>query len=108
MHSSPSRYFMYSPYLYPLFTEPVIPYFLVLKVIRSVNFSILSSHGGQTHTISCCHLDCWNYRGGNILTELATKQIYKIKTLLELMYLSLCVIETFNLKMLNDNCELWK
>jgi len=38
---------MYSPYLYPLVTEPVIPYFLVLKVIRSVNFSILNSHGGQ-------------------------------------------------------------
>jgi hypothetical protein len=47
MHCSPSRYFMYSTYLYPLFTEPVISYFLVLKVIRYVNFSILNSHGGQ-------------------------------------------------------------
>ena len=47
MHCSPSRYFMYSPYLYPLLTEPVIPYFLVLQVIRSVNFSALNSRGGQ-------------------------------------------------------------
>jgi hypothetical protein len=47
MHCSPSRYVMYSPYLYPLFTEPVFPYFLILKVIRSVNFSALSSFGGQ-------------------------------------------------------------
>jgi len=73
MHCSPSRYFMYYPYLSPLFTEPVIPYFLVLKVIRSVNFSILNSHGGQFHKVSCFHFDCWNYRGSNILTTLATK-----------------------------------
>jgi hypothetical protein len=107
MHLSPSRYVMYSPYLYPLFTEPVIPYFLVLKVIRSVNFSALSSYGVSLYQVSSYHFDCWNYRGGNILTALATKQILK-NPLLELMYLSLCIIETFNLKTLNDNCEMWK
>jgi len=47
MHCSPSRYFMYSPYLYSLFTELVIPFFLVFKVIRSVNFAVLNSHSGQ-------------------------------------------------------------
>jgi len=47
MQSSPSPYFMHSLYLRPLFTELVISYFLVLQVIRSVNFFVLNSHDGQ-------------------------------------------------------------
>jgi hypothetical protein len=58
MRCNPSRYFMYSPYLYPLFTEPIIPYFLVLKVMPPVKLSILiTAMVVSLHPVICCHFD---------------------------------------------------